>query len=391
MVVKQRAVLFLFALALVWAEGNASSALAQGKTVPVERRGHYFLVMATRENKPLRLILDSGAGAHVLDLGKARELGMVAPNAGTGNLIGTGGTVEAEQIQTGEMRLGEVRLNQGLAFATQLPEALEADGLLGYDLFQQYVVTLDYPKNTVTFASPKEYKAPAGAEVLPLRVRRRIPQIEIELDGVKAWVEVDTGSNGSVDFNTPFVEKNNLRSQYTKRLEIPSGRGIGGITYGDITRARSLKLGSFVVDTPLLELSRQTTGGDSEDNVAGRIGAEVLSRFTVTLDYSGNRMYLQKGPNFAKPFPYNRTGVSVDRDKNAYTVVHVIEGSPGAEAGIRAGDELIALDGVPVNKISSYDLRDRFRAAPGTVLRLLVRSKDNPTPREVTLTLKDLI
>lgn len=364
---------------------------AQTIMVPAERIGEYFYVSANIKGQPVRLIIDSGAGAHVLTTEAARRLGLIDPNAEKTRAVGTAGSVEVQRVATGEIVFGTARLPEGLGIAVPLPAVLEADGLLGHDLFREYVVTMDYPNNRVTLTPPGDFRPTPEMVEIPLRVERRLPQIEVTVDGVKAWVDVDTGSSGSLDLTTPFVEKNNLREKYPKRIEMPVGRGIGGITYGEIARAEMLNIGPFALKQPLLQMSKQKTGVDASTAVGGRIGATVLSRFSVTFDYSRNKLYLIKSANLNDPFPGDRSGLAVDKADYYFTVIHVVPGSPGAEAGVQVGDQVMAVDGQPINKIRPLTMRNYLRAAPGKKVRLTLRDKEGKETREVTITLRDLL
>jgi hypothetical protein len=364
---------------------------AQAVTVPAERIGEYFYVSATIKGKPVRLIIDSGAGAHVLTTEAAQRLSLIDPNAEKTRAVGTAGSVEVQRVATGEIAVGTARLPEGLGIAVPLPAVLEADGLLGHDLFREYVVTMDYPNNRVTLTPPKDFRPTPEMVEIPLRVERRLPQIEVTVDGVKAWVDVDTGSSGSLDLTTPFVEKNNLRERYPKRIEMPVGRGVGGITYGEIARAETLNIGPFVLKQPLVQMSKQKTGADASTAVGGRIGAILLSRFSVTFDYSRNKLYLIKAANLNEPFPGDRSGLAIDKEDYYFTIIHIVPGSPGAEAGVQVGDQVMAVDGQPVNRIKPLAMRNFLRAAPGTKVRFTLRDKEGKETRDVTITLRDLL
>jgi regulator of sigma E protease len=65
--------------------------------------------------------------------------------------------------------------------------------------------------------------------------------------------------------------------------------------------------------------------------------------------------------------------------------VEVVEGSPAAAAGLRSGDELIALDGEPVTVERLRDLESRLRYGMGDPVSLVVASADG-SRREVAFT-----
>jgi C-terminal processing protease CtpA/Prc len=80
----------------------------------------------------------------------------------------------------------------------------------------------------------------------------------------------------------------------------------------------------------------------------------------------------------------------VNRDGDAFRVVDVTPGGGADDAGIRAGERIVACDGKPSTELSLPALRELFRhQPPGTVFELTVNSQSGQ--RTVRLTLKDLL
>ncbi|HEY1764561.1 MAG TPA: S41 family peptidase [Opitutaceae bacterium] len=64
---------------------------------------------------------------------------------------------------------------------------------------------------------------------------------------------------------------------------------------------------------------------------------------------------------------YGGIGVEVELHKDAFAVVAPIPGSPGFRAGIRAGDEIVSIDGKVVDRNSTMDsIVNRLRGKPQT-------------------------
>lgn len=77
----------------------------------------------------------------------------------------------------------------------------------------------------------------------------------------------------------------------------------------------------------------------------------------------------------------------LERTKRGLEVVDVIAGGAAAEAGFKAGDVLVALDGKPTSAWRLPDARTRLKVAEGTPVRLsIARSK-----RELELKLRNLV
>ncbi len=70
--------------------------------------------------------------------------------------------------------------------------------------------------------------------------------------------------------------------------------------------------------------------------------------------------------------------------KGQAVILDVFPGSPAAEAGVRAHDVILAIDGQPIVNPDGTDNLDRIRGLPGTRVALTVKSSAE-APREVTL------
>jgi len=80
-------------------------------------------------------------------------------------------------------------------------------------------------------------------------------------------------------------------------------------------------------------------------------------------------------------------GVELDTENpDGYEVSKVIPGSPAEAAGLQAGDVLVALNGVPINKDNDEEMaKARKEWKPGQTVTYTVRR--NGGDRQVTLTL----
>jgi carboxyl-terminal processing protease len=64
---------------------------------------------------------------------------------------------------------------------------------------------------------------------------------------------------------------------------------------------------------------------------------------------------------------YGGIGVEVEMHKGAFSVISPIPGSPGDKAGIRLGDEILSIDGKPVDHaVPMDDVVDKLRGKPHT-------------------------
>ncbi len=83
-------------------------------------------------------------------------------------------------------------------------------------------------------------------------------------------------------------------------------------------------------------------------------------------------------------------GVELLFKDNILTIASVIDGGPGAKAGIKPEDHIIKLDGQLVRNLTTQEAALRFRGAPGTALKLQIMRNGLVKPMDLTLTLQPL-
>jgi membrane-associated protease RseP (regulator of RpoE activity) len=212
------------------------------------------------------------------------------------------------------------------------------------------------------------------------------------LDGVAGNFGVDTGARSSLLLYGPFCAQNNLQEKYGAKLEGVTGWGIGGPVRSLLARAKELQIGDVVVRDPVIRLSTQKTGLTTSSAMAGLIGPDVLSQFDVTFDYARTRIIFEKNKNYGRRDSYDRAGIWMGQDKDGkhFAVVDVIAGGPGAAAGVKPGDEILAINGENTANLILPDVRETIRReAVGGKLTLLLESQGKQ--RTAVVTLKDLV
>jgi PDZ domain/Aspartyl protease len=295
----------------------------------------------------------------------------------------------------------EIRLGEGVF--RDLPMSLAAsddfanvfgskspDGVIGKPIFERYVVRIDYQRKVLTFTPPSQYVAPSGAVVVKFDLPRQIPVVDAELDGVHGRFGVDTGARSSLLVYRPFAEEHKLREKYGAHVEGVTGWGIGGPIRSLLVRSEDFTLGGFDVKGSVVRLSTLGTGATTSSAMAGLIGPDILERFIVTFDYSKRQMLLEKSKDFARVDSYDRAGVWMGQDAQGFFAVDVVAGGPADAAGIKKGDRLLEIDGVPTTKLVLPEVRERMRrGAVGSTVKILV--EHDGTRRVVEVRLRDLV
>lgn len=87
---------------------------------------------------------------------------------------------------------------------------------------------------------------------------------------------------------------------------------------------------------------------------------------------------------------FGGVGMEVTVENGVLTVITPIEDTPAAKAGIKPGDEIIAIDGKATQGMIADEAVKMLRGPKGSPVKVTVKSKDSETPREITL-IRDFI
>jgi carboxyl-terminal processing protease len=82
---------------------------------------------------------------------------------------------------------------------------------------------------------------------------------------------------------------------------------------------------------------------------------------------------------------YSGVGIEVSMEDGQVVVVAPLDGSPAAAAGIRSGDVIATIDGVPVNTTTLADTIGRMRGKEGTSVKIGILREGSTEPLQITL------
>lgn len=246
------------------------------------------IVLEVRVNnsKPMKFFFDTGAGMSVLNVSKAAGLGLKKTDSLHAN--GVGGSIQGYLAKGATLSVSGVTVgNQPLAILPlDFPcEAQDVAGIIGYDFINSFVVEIDYEARTLTLWDPSSYKYEGRGDLIPLTVAGNTPRVRAQIslpDGpaLEGLFEIDTGSDGVLSINSPFVEKHGLRQALKKQFD-STHRGLGGESKTVDVRMGDFQLGRYVIPSLLVALSQ-----DSEGSM-GRTPTTALSE-TRSCDGSGS-------------------------------------------------------------------------------------------------------
>lgn len=340
--------------------------------VPVQLRRGLVLVPVRIDGlaRELTMILDTGA-ATVVRSSVAEELGLVhTSNAAL--VDASGKEIAAAAITLPGIDVGGMHVPNVAAFATELPTFDELcapiDGVLGVGrepgtgFLDRTAVEFDYAAPRIVLAPSADALTPGGARV---RVRHRdvasdgtsvgvtATRAEVELDGQRLWVTLDTGNTGPIDvspslflalgrsFEEPgLVTRHGALSQSAGGVEV-------GVSYE--TRLRTLKLGDVELRSVPMTVERPDREiVDPEPDFQVLLGAQLLRNFRLVLDLRAGIARFVPVPGADPSATASGLGFAWREVEGALRVITVVTGGPAERAGVALLDEVVAIGGTPL-------------------------------------------
>lgn len=365
-------------------------------SLPFDPYGGAIYVPAVVNDDSAWLMFDTGLSRTGLDRDWARTIGATpAPDPSAAN---------AESVTTMVLRrlqLGDLALPDFPAALYPLQGLSEASGrlqrgLLGHDVLQRFTVEIDYRSRRVRLYDPARYRYVGPGTAVPFTpdADRPLLHARIKIRGrrpIPARLLLDTGASGlCLILTAPFVELHGLAG-ISPAIEAPIGTGLAGELHGSIVRLQELRLGDLSIRSPTTGLGGENKGFLGRTDIDGVIGNAVFENTRLIVDYAHRRVIVEPQADAGALCDYDRSGLRLiarGPGLRQLMVDYVVPRSPGADAGIRVGDELLLIDGQRAADAGLSDVRQALRAEGA--LRRLVLMRDADTVR-VTLQLRRLL
>lgn len=254
-------------------------------------------------------------------------------------------------------------------------------GLIGFNLFKDYVVKIDYEEHKITLIKPEyfTYKERERDIVLPLSFEQNKPFVKTSIvtdknEDVPVKLLVDTGASDAIWLST---NSDNRISLPENHIETFLGRGLSGDLYGKKGRIGAIWVGPLVLYEPIVafpdnELVDELIGKNDRN---GTLGAEILRRFYVTMDYPGKRIILRPNSNLKDEFNYNMSGVEVTNPMPGlpiFLISNIRKNSPAYYAGILENDQIISINNTSNKSLSLNDINLLFQSQEDRRIKMTV-------------------
>jgi hypothetical protein len=323
---------------------------------------------------------------------------------------------EGNQIKIGKAINDSISLyvvfDKKMNFSPML--GIPVHGIIGSDFFRDFIVEVDYEREFIRFYEASTYNIKCrkcGVSKLYFFDKNPYLKTKIKVSGIRseAMLLMDSGLGGALwlypDENVRVPEKN---------FEDYLGLGLSGSIYGKRGKIESFSFGIYEfhdITTAFPDSSVVAVNVRKEILKDGIVGAEILKRFDLVIDYPNKLLYYRPNRFFDEPFHYNMSGltfrynglrvvkdfeyVNVGRLGNAteldvennfkptsYKVKFRIEpameiaeirpNSPAERVGLKKGDVLVKLNGKGAHQYDLNELTELFCSEEGKKIKITV-------------------
>jgi len=347
----------------------ADTTLDGETTVPLDIQG--LVVVGARLNgRDFDFILDTG-GHNIITPEVAKLLGLHPVGEGASGGSGSG-TLTEQYVRIERLELGAATLRDQHFYVLPLQystvergERAPLAGLLGLEIFERFAVRIDYPGARLTLRKPDRFRHTTGGVSVPIAFDDDQPFIEGRMNGVSGLFGVDTGNASTLVVQPVWARENGLADALKRGVETVS-YGAGGASSNWVSRVHSVEVGGVTLPRQIVRYAEDKSGAFSSRTEAANIGTDTLSNFVLDIDYKRGVIWFEfRQGHVSRPF--NRAGMSaIKDDPGGFRVTLVVPDSPAAQAGLEPGDLILAVDGVPAQRLSGRNLADKLIQAVGT-------------------------
>lgn len=373
--------------------------------IPFELENNFILVEVLFNGVfPLRFIFDTGAEhtilakreiTDLLAIDYTREFTLVGADMKT-ELYAYLAPGVSLQIKDVTARNRTILVLEDDYFKFEAYTGINIHGILGADFFRRFIVEINYRKEVITLHDPEQYKGPKSKfTAFPVEINRNKPYIYADAllnqeDPTRVKLLMDTGAS------LPLM----LYTTTHEFLKVPStaintniGMGLGGSIEGYVGRVEKFILEPFELGNVITSFQELDMIIDSSylNGRNGILGNQILKRFNVVLDYFGSKLYLKPNRKFSKKFKYDKSGLIIitgGQNLTEYQIIKVVEGSPAGEAGLKKGDIIKSINGLPADVRGLANIIAFMKKKSGKKVKITVLREEEKM--KFTFRLRDL-
>ena len=347
-------------------------------TIPfIQLTGGIVILQAKFDNFPdtLNFVLDTGSSGISLDSSTANYLGL-KPEPSDRTIRGIAGIRKVSFLYNRKLHFPGLTIDSlnfhinDYSILTQV-YGEQIDGIIGYAVFSRYILKVDYDSMNLTFCTRGTIRYPRGGYMLKPGISQLVTQPVRIRDEKKidSRFLYDMGAGLCMLLSQDFVADSNFMDKKRKRY-IKEGEGLGGKIDMELTVIKEVRLGPYRFRNVPVFIFEDETNITSYPQLGGLLGNDILRRFNVILNYSKGDIYITPNKHFNESFDYSYSGMELYMLEGKIVAGDVARGSPAEAAGVKEGDQVIA-----VNKSFNQNL-NQYKIAlqtPNEKVKLVIR------------------
>ena len=314
-------------------------------TLPAQLINNYLIITVKWDRRgPYNFLIDTGASTTLISPVLAERYGHpplpldrrdVTVQSADGDATVLRSTI-LKRLELGDARFEEVTALIYDCTPISVHLGIRIDGILGFPLFRETLLTLDYPHSQIRLATRASATALAPGTPLPFNNDRQIPLVPLRLGEQTFYALIDSGSDAALQLNP-----RGLHLDFTQQ---PRPGAIITTLTGNrrqmVARLdQTIHLGDYALVRPIIDVTDEFPS----------LGGETLRHFSIQFDQERHLVTFYRESRTPVIFPPRRsTGLSFTKAGAYWRIVGVTPGSPAAAAGVEPGDLVTRINDEPV-------------------------------------------
>ncbi len=315
--------------------------------VPAETYGN-FLIVETKWDKygPYHFLIDTGSSSTLLTPELVARYGetnfpVAEPEVRVKSASGAATVLKPAVVR--QLRLGKVVFEDVPVLVYDCASlssvlGVKIDGILGFPLFRETILTLDYPKSRVILEGTTGPRKLIPGRTVAFNNSSKTPLIPVRLSDRTFIALIDSGSDATLGINPVGFDPKLIYA--SGPTEGPTETTLTGDHQDQLVRlGEDLYVGDYLVSRPVAQLTDELSF----------IGGGILKHFTVTFDQEHDQVTFHR--EASEPVttpPWRGAGISFAKSPAYWKVVGVVPGSPADAADVQQGDLVTKINGEPV-------------------------------------------
>ncbi|KJD35786.1 signaling protein [Tamlana sedimentorum] len=291
-------------------------------------------------------------------------------------------------------------------------------GIIGYDLFKDLTVEINYAQRFIKLTEPSYYK---------YKPKRKTEKLHLEFYNNKPYINVKVNINGKEIPIKLLIDSGGSDALWLfedDSLDIHPGdlffhdylgHGLSGSVFGKRSKVDGFSINNYHLKNVNVAYPDSSSVVKAKNNKGrnGSLSGNMLKRFNVVFDYPRGFVSFTKNSFFKEKFNYNHSGIELAHDgvrlvkeiddshskfrspntqnrsaansqtivieaqykyvlKPAFVIAELRKNSPADLAGLQIGDLILEINNKPTFRFSLQEITNKFYDDVGKRLKLKI-------------------